>query len=107
MYEHVWFAEKVLTLVSHGCRCSRATCAGLPGLATRDARRAVDLGHQLDDLPGSAGSTDGGMGSMLNRFELLDALDSLSPAHRDALVLVFAAEQASLRHVRSLRGLAS
>lgn len=42
-----------------------------------------------DDPPGGVGSTDGGMDSVLNRFELLDALDSLTPAHRDALVLIF------------------
>jgi len=43
----------------------------------------------LDEQPGATVSTDDGVDSMLNRFELLDALESLSPAHRDALVLVF------------------
>lgn len=34
-------------------------------------------------------ATDGGVDAALTRFEVLDALDALSPAHRDALVLVF------------------
>jgi hypothetical protein len=76
MYEHVWFAERVLTLGAHW---------------------AMVTALVLDDLPGAAASTDGGMDSVLNRFDFLDALDSLSPA--------CAAEQTSLRRVRSLRGL--
>jgi RNA polymerase sigma-70 factor, ECF subfamily len=43
----------------------------------------------FDEVAGGSGSTDGGMDAALTRFELLDALDSLSAAHRAALVLVF------------------
>jgi len=56
-----------------------------------DAHRAQSVRPQElpDEFAGDAGSTDGGMESALTRFELLDALEALSPAHRDALVLVF------------------
>lgn len=43
----------------------------------------------LDDTAGEAASDDGGIDLALQRYELLDALDSLSPSHRDVLVLVF------------------
>lgn len=43
----------------------------------------------LDDPPIDDGSVDDGIDSLLNHFELLDAINSLSPAHRDAVVLVF------------------
>jgi RNA polymerase sigma-70 factor (ECF subfamily) len=56
-----------------------------------DAHRAQSVrpAEFLDEFVNDAGSTDGGMETALTRFELLDALDGLSTAHRDALVLVF------------------
>ena len=48
--------------------------------------RPVELS---DEVVGQAGSTDGGMDSVLTRFELIEALGGLSPSHREALVLVF------------------
>jgi RNA polymerase sigma-70 factor (ECF subfamily) len=43
----------------------------------------------LDDSVGEGSGNDGGIDQALLRYELLDALESLSSAHRDALVLVF------------------
>lgn len=43
----------------------------------------------LDDSAGEGASDDGGIDQALLRYELLDALDSLSSAHRDVLVRVF------------------
>lgn len=43
----------------------------------------------LDDTAGEASSHDGGIDNALLRFELIDALEALSPSHRDALVLVY------------------
>ena len=56
-----------------------------------DAHRArsVRPSELPEDYARDSGSTDGGLESALTRFELLDALDGLSPQHRDALVLVF------------------
>jgi RNA polymerase sigma-70 factor (ECF subfamily) len=56
-----------------------------------DAYRAQSA--RPSELPGElgadAGSTDGGMDSVLTRFELIEALAGLTPSHREALVLVF------------------
>lgn len=41
-----------------------------------------------EDSAGAVGATEGGIDNALLRFELLDALASLSPAHRQALVAV-------------------
>ena len=43
----------------------------------------------LDDIAGEDLSDDGGIDQALLRYELLDAVDSLSDAHREALVMVF------------------
>ena len=61
------------------------------------ARNLVIDGHRArsarpaelpEEAAGIAASTDGGLDVALLRFELIDALSSLSAAHRDALVAV-------------------
>jgi DNA-directed RNA polymerase specialized sigma24 family protein len=47
------------------------------------------LGRPGGAVQRADGSTDGGHGLRAHRFVLLDALDPLSPAHRNALVLLF------------------
>lgn len=56
-----------------------------------DAHRARTARAQetLADPPAWAGSSDGGLDALLTRFELLDALNALSPDHRNVLLLVF------------------
>ena len=55
-----------------------------------DAHRAqlARPSELLVDPPERVGVTDG-MDELLNRFELLNALDSLNPDHREVLLLVF------------------
>lgn len=53
----------------------------------RTARPAELSEGVVDDRPGLADS-DGGIDAALLRFELVDAINALSPAHRDALVVV-------------------
>ncbi len=97
-----WRHPEVLT---DGTRTPRAWLFTVARNIVIDSHRARGSrpAEVLDDNAGDSVSDDGGIDQALLRYELLDALEALSAAHRDVLVLVFY-EGRSMGEVAALLG---
>lgn len=64
--------------------------------------RAARPAEALDAIPDAAGVHDGGVDVVLTRFEMLEALDSLSEHHRDVIVTLFYLDHSTAEAARLL-----